>query len=126
MNPGYQQQQQMPQQGYQQPMAQAAPPAGGVAGLKKNPILLVSGILLGLFVLCNWLVGAFKIDGDGGRFLSHTGTAMGTAALGLLMLTAFHRLTEKDKEYPANVGVGIVICVLLLAVVGLGSLLHLR
>src|SRR5437868_4790148 len=97
MNPGYQQQQQqMPQQGYQQPMAQPAPPAGGgMAGLKKNPILLVAGILLGVFVLCNWLVGAFKIDGDGGRFLSHTGAAMGTAALGLLMLSAFHRLTEK-------------------------------
>ena len=125
MNPGYQQQG-MPQQGYQQPMTQPTAPTPGVGGLKKNPVLLVAGILLGLFVLCNWLVGAFKIDGDGGRFLSHTGAAMGTAGLGILMLAAFHRLTEKDKDHPVGVGVGLVICMLLIATVGLGSLLHLR
>ena len=126
MNPGYPQQQgyQQPQQGY----AQAAPQAmdGGGAPPKKNPILMIAGILLGVFVFCNWLVGSFKIDGDGGRFLSHTGVASGTAGLGLLMLVGFQRLVEKDKDHPAGVGLGLVICLLLIAIVTMGNLLHLR
>lgn len=125
MNQGY-------QQGYPQtapvhtPMPAPAPPGGAAGMMKKNPLLLVAGGLLGVFVFCNWLVGAFKIDGDAGRFLSHTGTAMGTAGLGILMLAAFHRITEKDKDHPTGVGLGLVICMLLLAVVGLGTLLHIR
>lgn len=130
MNPGYPQQPQQgyPQQGYpQQPQAPApsagggatAPAGGGTPGgnaLKGNPMLLVAAILFGVFILCGWLVGSFKIDGDGGRFLSHTGLATGIAGMGLLLLTAFHRLVEKDKEHPTHFGLGLVISILILVI----------
>jgi hypothetical protein len=130
MNPGYQQGQQGMPPGYQQqaaPAQYAAPmgPSGG-AVKKQPPILLIAGALLGVFVLTNWLVGAFKIDGDFGRFLSHTGAATGTAGLGVLMLAAFHRLNEKDKEHPPSWSLGLVVCVLAMTILGLGALLHLR
>jgi len=128
MNPGYQQQG-MPPQGYQQqaPQQQMAPsgPAAGSA-LKRYPGLFLAGILLGIYVFCNWLIGAFKIDGDGARFLGHTGIATATAGLGILMLTAFHRMTEKDKEHPVGFGVALVVCVLVGLVMGLGALAHLK
>jgi hypothetical protein len=127
MNPGYPQQQGYPQQGYpQQPQAPApsapttAPAGGGTPGggnaLKGNPMLLVAAILFGVFILCGWLVGSFKIDGDGGRFLSHTGLATGIAGMGLLLLTAFQRLVEKDKEHPTHFGLGLVISILILVI----------
>ena len=129
MQPGYGQQgypQQQPQQQYNTgAMPQATPPAASPA---NNAIktFLIPVILLGLFVFCGWLVGAFKIDGDAGRIISHTGMAAGTAGLGLLMLAGFHRITEKDKDHPTGVGLGLVICVLLLAIVGLGAVLQLK
>ena len=131
MQPGYGQQ---PAQGYAQQaapqqyntgaMATATPPTPPAAGAVKT--FLIPAVLLGLFVFCGWLVGAFKIDGDAGRIISHTGMATGTAGLGLLMLAGYHRMTEKDKENPVGVGLGLVICVLLLAMVGLGAVLQLR
>jgi hypothetical protein len=132
MNPGYQQQPQGMPPGY--PPQQSSPgqypaptgPSGGAVAKKGPPFLLIAGGLLGGFILCNWLVGAFKIDGDFGRFLGHTGFAMGTGGLGVLLLVAFHRITEKDKETPASWAVGIIVCVLALAIVGLGSVLQLR
>ncbi len=129
MNPGYQQQPQQgyPQQGYQQPVAPApsAPSGPTDSPIKKNPLLLVAAILFGVFILCGWLVGSFKIDGDGGRFLSHTGLATGIAGMGLLLLSAFHRLVEKDKEHPTGVGLGIVISVLI-TVVAAGSIVLMK
>ncbi|MBK7402052.1 MAG: hypothetical protein IPJ34_38860 [Myxococcales bacterium] len=129
MNPGYQQQPQQgyPQQGYQQPAAPApAAPSGPTDNsIKKNPMLLVAAILFGVFILCGWLVGSFKIDGDGGRFLSHTGFATGISGMGLLLLSAFQRLVEKDKEHPTGVGLGIVISVLI-TVVAAGSVVLMK
>lgn len=133
MNPGYQGQPPAPpypqqQASYQQPVAPVlgGGGGGGASSLKKQPILLAAGALLGLFVLCNWLVGAFNLDGDFGRIVAHTGAAGGTAGLGLLLLAGFHRLTEKDKEHPAGVGLGLVVCVLVLAAIGLASVLRFR
>jgi hypothetical protein len=131
MQPGYGQQ---PAQGYaQQPVAQqyntggmpaATPPAQPATGAVKT--FLIPAILLGLFVFCGWLVSAFKIDGDAGRIISHTGMATGTAGLGLLMLAGYHRLTEKDKDHPTTVGLGLVICILVLGMVGLGIAMQIR
>jgi hypothetical protein len=130
MNPGYpnqptaqQYQQQAP---YQQPVGPALGGGGGAAPAKKYPVLLVAAIGLGIFVLCNWVVGAFNLDGDFGRILAHTGGAGGTAGLGVLLLAGFWRLTEKDKDHPAGVGLGLVVCVLIIAAIGLASVLRFR
>jgi hypothetical protein len=129
MQPGYGQQgyaQQQPQQQYNTgAMPQATPPAAPAAA-NAIKTFLIPVILLGLFVFCGWLVSAFKIDGDAGRIISHTGVAAGTAGMGLLMLAGFHRLTEKDKEHPTGVGLGLVVCFFILALVGLGAVLQFR
>ncbi|MEO7093104.1 MAG: hypothetical protein ABI175_07635 [Polyangiales bacterium] len=129
MNPGYQQGPQAPG-GYQQPAPQqqySAPmgPTGG-AVKKGPPLVLIAGALLGIFILTNWLIGAFKIDGDGARFLTHTGAAAGTAGLGIIMLLAFSRLTEKDKEHPGSWSLALIVCVLAIAIVASATLAHLR
>jgi len=128
MNQGYQQQPQ--QQQYAQQTYQAAPPttptAPAAGAAKKSPMLLASAGLLVVFVLSNWLVGAFQITGDFGRFLRHTGIAMGTAGFGVLLIMGFERLTEKDKEHPTGVGLGLVICMLLIAIVGLSAATNLK
>ncbi len=135
MNPGYQGQQQTPA-GFQSgaggyPAAQAAPMPGSggpspTPAKKSPPLLFIAAALLALMVGCNWLVGAFKIDGDGGRFFTHTAAASGTLGLGILMLMGFHRLSEKDKEHTPTLGLGLVICVLITGVISLAALLQFR
>lgn len=136
MNPGYQGQQApggfQPQAGggYGQGTTPMPMPGGGggapTPAKKSPPLLFISAGLLALMVACNWLVGAFKIDGDGGRFFTHTAVASGTMGLGILMLVGFSRLSEKDKEHPATLGLGLVVCVLITAVISLAALLQFR
>jgi hypothetical protein len=68
------------------------------------------------------LVNAFGIeDKDALRFFHATSMAAGTSALGLLLLTAFHRAVGKDKEHPAGVGVSLLAIALVLAVAIFGA-----
>ncbi|MFI5299930.1 MAG: hypothetical protein ACHREM_17725 [Polyangiales bacterium] len=119
MNPGMPGQ---PQSSAYLPPPPPAPPEP-YGGLKKNPVILVAGALLSVLIFCSWLVGSFNIDGDGGRFLRHTGGAAGATGLGLFLLTAFTRLTEKDKDHPVGFGMAFVVVMLLLGVIGLGGAL---
>jgi hypothetical protein len=112
------QQQPGPMQGPPGPMQGPGGPMGPAqpSWFKRNLGLIAVAGFFCVQIFTSWVVGAFDIsDKDIVRFFHATGMAAATSGMALLLLTAFQRATDKDKEHPAGVGVSLLAIALVLA-----------